>query len=63
MVAKKPIKDKKGKVIDVVRKMNDFRAVGRSFSNKGKPTVGQHFADAAEIIELQAARIAELEAE
>lgn len=57
----KKLKLKNGKEIDVVKKANEFKAVGQSLKNKGKPTTGQHFHDAAGIIELQADRIEELE--
>ncbi len=56
-MAKKKLKD-----INVVKKVNEFKAVGMSLKNNGKPTTGQHFVDAAELIELQQERIAELEA-
>ncbi len=58
----KPIKDKNGKDIDVVKKKNEYKQIGGSLRDKGKLTLSKHFLDAAELIELQAARIAELEA-
>ena len=46
-----------------IQKANEYKAVGNSLKNKGKLTLGQHFIKAAELIEEQAERIKELEAE
>ena len=56
-MAKKKLKD-----IDVIKKKHEYKAVGNSLKDKGKLTLSKHFLDAAELIELQAERIAELEA-
>jgi propanediol dehydratase small subunit len=56
-VAKKKLKD-----IDVTKKKHEYKAVGNSLKDKGKLTLSKHFLDAAELIELQQEKIAELEA-
>ena len=45
-----------------IQKINGYKAIGNSFKAKGKLTTGQHFIDAAELIESQEKRIEELEA-
>ena len=52
---------KKLKDIDVTKKKHEYKAIGNSLRDKGNLTLSKHFLDAAELIKLQAARIAELE--
>ena len=53
-MAKKPKKS-------ITETISAFKTIGQSFKAKGKLTTGQHFIDAAELIESQQKRIKELE--